>query len=166
MAYITVNGLEEYEIKISKLAKKSEGLCKIAIYPAAGYMTDKIRDAVSELPIEEGKNGMPPFAFKGKKITGISKIQKKDISESLGIAHMKEKAGYIYAKIGWDGYGSIKTKAWPKGVPNILLVRTIESGTRFRKKRPFIRKTIKANEAETIRRMAIKIDEILEKEFK
>jgi len=103
---------------------------------------------------------------KGKKLTGISTRQKNDIAESLGIARMEEKAGYIYAKIGWDGYGGVKTKAWPKGVPNILLVRSIESGTRFRKKRPFVRETIKANEAETIRRMADKVNEILEKEFK
>lgn len=166
MAYITFKGLEEYEFKISKLAKQSKSLCKQAIYPAAGYMTDRIKEAVKALPIEEGKNGLPPFAPPGEKLSGISTKQRDDLVDSLGIAKMEEKEGYIYAKTGWDGYGSVKTKSWPKGIPNILLARSIESGTRFRVKKPFVRQTVNAHRRQTIKIMSQKVDTILEKEFK
>ena len=165
MAYITFKNMEEYEMKVSKLAKKSKGLCKVAVYDGAGFMADAIKKAVEGLPIEESKNGMPPYAQPGTKLKGVSEKQKRDLIDSLGIAKMDETVGYIQTKIGWDGYGSVKTKKWPKGVPNVLLMRSIESGTSFRVKNPIVRKTVNTNKQATIAKMSKAINKILEKEF-
>lgn len=86
MAYITFKNMEEYEMKVSKLAKKSKGLCKVAVYDGAGFMADAIKKAVEGLPIEESKNGMPPYAKPGTKLKGVSEKQKRDLIDSLGIA--------------------------------------------------------------------------------
>lgn len=165
MAYITFNNIKDYEAKIQKLAKSSKGMCKRVIYDGAGVMADAIKKALENLPIEEGKNGLPPYAPPGKKIDGVSGKQRKELVEGMGIAKMREERGYIYAKIGFDGYSGIKTKQWPNGIPILLLMRSIEAGTSFRKKNPVIRKTVNQNKEKTLDKMKTTTDKILEKEF-
>lgn len=165
MAYITFKNMDEYEAKIVKLAKRSHGLCKQVVYSGAGVMADALKEALKGLPIEEGKNGLPPFAPPGEKINGVSKRQRQDLINSFGIAKIREKNGYIYAKLGVDGYGSVKTKQWSKGIPNIVLLRSIESGTSFRVKNPIIRQTVSRYKEKTKHRMAQKTDELIKKEF-
>lgn len=166
MAYITFKNMEEYQAKINKLAKKSKALCKQVVYDGTGVMADAMKEALRDLPIEEGKNGLPPYAPPGGKLTGVSTKQRNDLIDSMGVTKISEDRGYIYAKIGWDGYGSVKTKRWPKGVPNVLLMRSIEAGTRFRVKKPIVRQTINKNKSKTLKKMQNTTDEILEKEFK
>lgn len=57
MAYITFKNMEEYQAKINKLAKKSKALCKQVVYDGTGVMADAMKEALRDLPIEEGKNG-------------------------------------------------------------------------------------------------------------
>ena len=52
----------------------------------------------------------------------------------MGISPIKHDGDYINAKVGFDGYGSIPTKKYPKGVPNQLVARSVNSGTSFLKK--------------------------------
>lgn len=65
----------------------------------------------------------------------------------------------LNVKLGFDGYNGMKTKKYPKGQPNVLLARSIESGSSIAKKRPFVapavRKTKKAAE-ETMAKITMK----------
>ena len=73
------------------------------------------------------------------KIAGVSRRQKADLIDSFGLAPIENDNGYIHTKAGIDGYGSIPTKKYPRGVPNVMLMRSIESGTSFREKHPIFR---------------------------
>ena len=68
---------------------------------------------------------------------------------------MRNDAGYINTKAGFDGYGSHITKSHPKGVPNPLVARSCESGTSWMNKQPFMRNAVassrKKAEAEIIK---------------
>ena len=72
--------------------------------------------------------------------------------------------GNTNIKIGFDGYGKMPTKKYPKGVPNQLLARAVESGSSVRQKTPFIRrgegKSKKLAEAEMQKKLDEKIEEI------
>ena len=166
MAYITFKNLEEYELKIERLYKRAPGLVKQAVYVGAGVMADAMREALEGLPIEEGRNGLPPYASPGPKIKGVSKKQKRDLLDSMGLTEITEENGYVSTKLGWDGYGSVPTKQWPRGVPNVMLMRSIESGTRFRKKIPVVRQTVTRSRNLVTRKMAEKVDKLIEKEMK
>ena len=67
-------------------------------------------------------------------------MQWKDLAEGLGIAKPDvDHQGNTNTKVGFKGYGSHPTKKYPKGVPNALLARAVESGSSVRKKTPFVR---------------------------
>ena len=68
-------------------------------------------------------------------------------------------------KLGFDGYGSIPTRKYPKGVPNQMLMRSIESGTSFRKKNAVVRKSVNGARKKAVKTMGETIDEELRKEI-
>lgn len=166
MAKISFKGLEEYSAKISRLGKRAIPISKMAVYDGAGLLADEMKEALKSLPIQEGKNGLPPYAKPGEKLKGISKKQRQDLIDSMGLTKIEERDGWIQTKLGWDGYGSITTKKHPKGVPNQLLMRSIESGTSFREKNPIVRKTVNKVNKKVIDKMAQRVDKEIKKEMK
>jgi len=164
MAKITMKGLEEYERALSRLGDETESIAKKAVYEGAAEVADEFRRQLEELPVEEGEvKGLPPYAPEGKQISVISRRQKGDLLNSLGLAEIENKNGYINTKVGFDGYGSIKTKKHPKGVPNALLARTINSGTSFFKKIPFARKAVNKSKVKAESAIANRIDQELKR---
>lgn len=149
---------------LSKLEEKEETVIKKAVYAGGGVMADAIKDALKTLPIQEGENGLPEMGTSEHPLTGVSRKQKADLIDSMGMAPIQEfKKGYISTKIGWDGYGSVKTKKYPKGVPNQMLMRSVESGTSFRKKNPVIRKAVTKNKKATEEKMKDVVDNEIKK---
>ena len=153
---------EGYLNKLSKLEEEEEAVIKKAVYAGGGVMADAIKDALKTLPIQEGENGLPEMGTSEHPLKGVSRKQKEDLIDSMGTSPIQEfKKGYISTKIGWDGYGSVKTKKYPKGVPNQMLMRSVESGTSFRKKNPVIRKAVTKNKKATEEKMKdVVIDEM------
>lgn len=159
MANITCNGLEEYSLRLAKLEGESENVAKRAVYAGAEVIADAIKSGLKQLTIQEGDNNFPPYGEAGEQITGVSRRQKGDLIDSFGLAPIQEfKKGYLSTKAGWDGYGSVPTRKYPKGVPNQLLMRSIESGTSFRKKNPIVRKAVMSNKKKSIEAMGKEID--------
>lgn len=160
MAKMQVRGLDEYTAKIRKLSRNSNIIIERGVYVGAGVVADAVKSGLQSLPVQNG------FGTPENKLTGISRRQKSDLIKSMGLAPIKHEAnGYINTKLGWDGYGSIPTKKYPKGVPNQLLMRSVESGTSFRKKTPVIRKSVNRVKEAAVREMAVKVDNELRKEF-
>lgn len=154
MAEIKVNGLEEYMLQLEKLGKETEEITKRGVYAGANIVADAIKSALHALPTDES------FGTEEDPVNGVSKKQKSDLIESFGLAPIQEfDKGYISTKAGWDGYGSIKTKKYPEGIPNQMLMRSVESGTTFRKKNPVIRKTVNKVKKEAIKAMGKEIDD-------
>ena len=113
---------EEYAVKLSRYAAKSDEIAKKAIYTGAGMVADEIRKNIEALPEDEFRH-----LNTGETYKGIPKEQKIDILHGLGGTPIDgDRDGNHNAKIGFDGYGSMKTKKYPKGVPNALIARATD----------------------------------------
>ena len=71
---------------------------------------------------------------------------------------MEESGDCVNTKAGFDGYGSVKTKKYPKGVPNSMLMRSVESGTSFREKHPTVRPAVNKTRKQAQKIMEEEID--------
>ena len=159
MARMTFKAGKEYAIKLSKLATGQEEIAKKAIYAAAGIVADRIKANLNALPEEKFR-----YLRDGEKFVGVPERQKKDLIDSFGITPITtDSKGNWNAKIGFDGYGSTPTKKYPKGLPNQLLARAIESGSSVRQKKPFVRLAVNATKKKAQAEMEKIIDKEIEK---
>ncbi|MBR1659249.1 MAG: HK97 gp10 family phage protein [Oscillospiraceae bacterium] len=78
MAKIEFKGIDEYSKKLAQLGVRAEGVCKYAVYDAAGLVIDAIKDAC---PADTG-----------------------DLRDSIKLAHMQNQDGFIHTKIVFEGY--------------------------------------------------------------
>ena len=159
MARMTVKATDDYALKLSKLAAQTEEVAKKAIYAAANIVADKVASNLAALPEDKFRR-----LKDGEQFTGLPESQKKDLQASFGVTPIKQDdAGNWSAHIGFDGYGSNPTKKYPKGVPNQLIARAVESGSSVRQKTPFVRPAVNATKKEAIDAMERVIDEELGK---
>ncbi len=148
-----------------KAAKNITATIKQAVYPAAGYLANKIAAGLKELPTVEGKDGKPPYMAPGYKLDSISSIQKQDLINGFGISKFENKNGYINVKIGFDGYGSYPTRNYPQGIPNPLLIRSLSKGTSFLKKNNFITKIYNREKKTVEKQLEKNFNELISKEL-
>ncbi len=159
MARISFKGGDEYALKLSQLASGADDVAKKAIYQAAKIVADKISANIAALPTESYR-----YLRGGDKFSGVPEREKNDLKESFGVTPIQQNAdGDWNVKIGFDGYGSTPTKKYPKGLPNQLLARSIESGSSVRQKRPFVRPAVNAVKKQAINEMHAVIDEEIQK---
>lgn len=157
MATIQFKKGDEYLAKLSKLEVLTRTeVIGSAIYAAADIMTDAIRAELEKVPTDESW-GSPDNPTQGPKA-----IQKKGLAESLGISSMRNDAGFLNVKIGFDGYNQVRTKEWPKGQPNQMVARSIESGTSWMKKNPFARRAVRKTKKEALEIMKQSVDQSIE----
>lgn len=161
MAKLTINGLDEYALALSKLQKNRKEIERRAIYAGAEIIADEIKKSIRELPIDTKSYGTQE-----NPLHGISRKQKADLIDAMGIAPFMEDETGINVKVGFDGYGSIKTKKYRRGIPNQLLVRSVENGTSFRAKNPFVRTAVNRKRKLAQAKMGEVIDEEIKKEMK
>ena len=165
MAKIEFKGIDEYAKVLATLGNESEEIVKSAVYKGAAIVADEIKSGINSIPIQEGDNGLPPVGTPENKLYGISRKQKGDLMDSFGLAPMKNNGDYIQTKAGVDGYGSIPTKKYPGGVPNVMLMRSIESGTSFRDKHPVFRQATNRARKRAEEAMKNEIDNQMQKYF-
>lgn len=153
MARMEIRGFDELELQLSKLADPE--LAKDVVMAGAQPVADEIRKSLEALPEDKFRR-----LKKGEVFIGVPRQQKQDLLDSLGIAPPDvDYDGNTNTKIGFDGYGKIPTKKYPKGVPNQLLARAVESGSSVRKKTPFIRKAVNKAKKLAEAEMQKKLDE-------
>ena len=78
MAKINFDGLDEYVAKITKLGVNVEGMCKRAVYPAAGLVIEAIKQ---NTPVNTG-----------------------GLRDSAALTTYRNDDGYIYTEVVFDGY--------------------------------------------------------------
>lgn len=155
MATITIGkGLDEYALRLSRLESECEGATKQAVYAGAAVVADAIKSEMKGLPIDN-KHGTS-----SNKVNGVTPRQKSDLINGFGLAPMENKSGYIQTKAGFNGYGSTPTAKYPKGVPNQILARSVNSGSSFRTKNAFVRRAVNRTKQPSIKAMGNKIDEL------
>lgn len=137
MAKIEMKGLDEYTKALSRLELGlKDKVIGAAIYDGADIVADEIRAGINALPVDSGF-GTPDAPLKGP-----NKVQKDALLASFGITRMGERFGFYDVKVGFDGYNEIRTKRWPKGQPNAMIARSIERGTSFLLKTPFVKQAM------------------------
>lgn len=151
--------------KFENVSKQLSNYMKPAIYKASGFMIKKINAALKSLEVVDGKKGLPPYAAPGSKLQSISSVQKQDLINGLGIAGFSNDNGFLNVKIGFDGYGSYPTQSHPNGIPNVLLIRSLENGTSFLKRNPVITNTVNANRKQTEKILEDEFNKIITKEL-
>lgn len=150
MARITVgDGIDQYIERLSNLEFDAADTIGTAIYKGAGIVADEVNRQI---------RGLPETACTSK--------EKAALIDGLGISKERNDNGYINVKIGFDGYDSIKTKAYPKGHPISMIARSIEKGTSFRRAVPFVSRAVRASKDEAERAMAEEINKALEKSMR
>ena len=158
MAKITFPGLNDYELMISRLSKNAADIAGRAIYTGAGIVADEIKSGIQSLPVVRGygtaENPLPG---------GVTQPQKQGLLNGLGIAPLQDDGGYLNVKIGFDGYNRTKTKDYPRGQPNQLVARGVESGTSWKQKHPFVRPAINRSRKRAEAAMAEVLDKEIEK---
>lgn len=157
---MSVQGLDEYAARVSKLYKDTESIVKQAVYEGAGVVADSIKSGLRQLPVDNGQG------TETRKLHGITNRQKADLIDAFGLAPIENKEDYIQTKAGFSGYGKTKSKKYPNGLPNALLMRSVESGTSFREKTPVIRKAVNKSRKAAVEAMGEKIDELCEETMK
>lgn len=161
MATIQVKQGDDFLFKLSQMELRArEEIIGGAIYAGAAIVTDAVRDELNSIPSDES------FGTASHPTEGPKEAQKQGLSESLGIAKMRDNGtGFYDVRIGFDGYNDLKTKRWPNGQPNQMVARSVESGTTWMKKNPFIKraaaKVRKRAEAEMKQRAEAAVKKIM-----
>lgn len=140
-----VKASEDYALRLSALAEHTQEAVTAAIEAGAGILADAMRS---------GYTG------------GLSRNSTGQMLGSMGITPVKlDRNGFWNAKVGFEGYDLRRSRRWPKGVPNQLKARVLESGTRDGRiqKHETIKKALRANQAKIQEAMERELDTYFEK---
>lgn len=165
MAKIRAKGSEKYLTKLELLGKNTDAICKQAVYQGAKVAADAIDAAIDDITVHSLPKGQTYFYLSeedlanGVLLDGITEAQAKGLHDGLGIAVMEHKNFAWNTKIGFDGYNEVRTKTYPKGEPNALIARSVESGSSVRNKTPFIAPAVKKIRKDAEHAMEVTIDE-------
>lgn len=161
MASFKCEGMEEFIETCIFTEKSLDGIVGRSIYPGAKIMGDAIKAATAGIPVDDTL-----FRFSaqyGRLRRGITSRQKKALIESMGIAEIKKNWFGYNVKIGWDGYNDIVTERWKDGQPNAMIARSLNSGTSFLQKYPFVDVTVNAYANPTVQAISEQFDKELDK---
>jgi HK97 gp10 family phage protein len=165
MATFKTQGLDKYVAQLERLGKKTDTVISEAVYEMAKVVADEVKANLIALPSVPDTEGLKAFASTPQQKIPITKAQKWGLVHSFGIASLRNEGGFIHVKIGFDGYNEVQTKTFPKGQPNALIARSIESGSSTREKTPFLRLALAASRKKGIEAARVKFDEAIHDTF-
>lgn len=158
MARMVINAaLENYMKELERFGNDEPEIAKKVVNAGAQPVADEMRRRLYSLPEE-------PFRNLGNydEFNAVPLRQKNDLLHSMGITPAKvSNEGNTNVKVGFDGYGSFPTSKYPRGLPNALLARAIESGSSVRKKTPFVRPAVDKSREAAIDEMDKAINEAI-----
>lgn len=133
MARMAINAGEDFAIMLSKIEARTEEIASKAIYAGANVVADKIKSNLKGVLSAEASG---------------------DMLQSFGVTPIdKDKNGNWNAHIGFDGYSGKAYKNFPKGTPNQLKARVLESGSSKQRKRPFVRPAVNSTKGAVVKAM-------------
>ena len=151
MAKIKFTGFQEYMRKMEKMYGHSEELCTEALKAGCAVIGNAQKEAIYGIPTD------PRIYVDGMR-HGILPEAKQALIDSYGIAPVRSKNFVYERKTGFDGYNNIVTKRWPKGQPNDMVARSVESRTSFLPPYKFMDKVARSSQAEAETAMQDAID--------
>lgn len=160
MAKFQFEGIDDYISKLSKLYDDTEEIEGAAIYEGAATTIRYVIQGIDTIMTDDRRYGTPE-----NPLNGPTAYEKEGLYRSVGIAKARHDGFFYNVKIGFDGYDMIETKTWPNGRPYSMIARSIESGTSWMKKQPFMRKAEQAARKPCEEAMKKAIDEQVDKIF-
>lgn len=137
MARFEFSGIDNYISRLNKLQQSTKGgVVGKTVYAGAAVVADSVRRAIQALPVGDGR------AQGDGLVDTVTLPQKAGLLDGFGISRMKDDDGFVNVKLGFDGYNSTRTEKYPRGQPNALIARSVNSGTTFRKKTKFVDKAV------------------------
>lgn len=130
------------------------------LFEGAAVIADRIKAGIKALPVAEGR-GTPE-----RKIDGVTRTQKVGLVEGFGITKIEKKGDIYDLHIGFDGYNGQRTKKYPNGQPNILVARSVEGGTSFRRAHPFVQPAVRASLSTAQKQMVEAFNQIVDEILK
>lgn len=130
MPKMWVEGLEDLHLTFKDMNKNVENALKMAVYDGAHVLYEEIARQIEALPENDTKT----------KHRDITPEQKQGLLDGLYGSTITVEDGNVYEWISFDGYNNVRTKKHPRGQPNILIARSIESGASYMNKRLFMTK--------------------------
>lgn len=157
MAKLKMQGLEKYEQQLLKLKDISREAIGQAIYDGAGIVADQVMANIQSLPVDERG-----YTKEGT-LHGVTSLQKAGLAEGFGIAKLQDEGGYAHVKLGFNGYNGVKSKTYPNGQPNSMIARSVNSGSSFRDRIPFVDNAVNAKKSAAEQAMIKKFDSVIQK---
>lgn len=157
MAKFEFEGVDVLIAQYQKLLNNTDQVIGSAIYKGAGVVMKAVESAVDNISTDNR------YGTSDNPVSGLSTIQKLGLQHSLGITKLRDDNGFRNVKIGFDGYNRVKTKAWPQGQPNSMIARSIESGTSWMQKQPFMRKAEQSSRSACEKAMSEVVDKEIQK---
>lgn len=139
------------------MGKEGKTIAEKAVCAGAAIVADAVRANIDALPAVKDEWGV--IAYNNHWGAPLTETAKKGLQDGFGISPMGSEDGMLNVKLGFDGYNGMKTKKYPKGQPNVLLARSIESGSSIAKKRPFVAPAVRKTKKAAEETMAKIIDE-------
>lgn len=154
MATFDIKGSEKWAIALDKLEAGMDEIARRAVYSGMEPVADAMNSAIDDIPEDKFR-----YLQDGDMYNSITEKEKADLKESFGVTKIKGDSFEGWnVKAGFDGYGHIPTKKYPKGVPNQLVARSVESGSSVRVKYPFVRRAVNATKKESVNAMDKSVD--------
>lgn len=167
MAKMTIGvGIEQYLAQLKNLEFESPHIAGKAVYEGAKIVADALKQEIEALPVEESRKRSGDDMAHGVTMAQKKGLRFKNDGGGTGIAKMRADGSFYNVKIGFHGYNGTATKKYPNGQPNAMIARSVESGTSFRRKNPFISRAVRKSRAAAEKKMAQVVDEEVKKIMK
>ena len=135
-----VTGMDELLQRMDKLGEKAQEVASGALYEGAGVMADSISQAVHGIATE-------PFRYATGGRQRMASPEEKAIllQARKGVAKFKKTGVSVNTSVGMQNSGYATLNGKTKPIP--LIANSINHGTSFMKKQPFMRKALNTGKA-------------------
>lgn len=137
MPYVMeVEGLAEVSEKLAQLGDTAPAVASQALYEGAGLMADELTKGAETIQTAPFK-----WASRSRGETRLPSPEEKKIvlDAGVGIAKFHKSGSEVDTSVGYRNAGYAQLAG--RTVPIPVIVNSINSGTSFMKKQPFVRKT-------------------------
>lgn len=152
-AKVNVSGLDDLLLSLEKLSDTDA--FKPVVYKGAGVVADVMKQKLAGLKTTSDK-------AKSSAMRYCYDSDKKVLMEAMGITPIKNDES-VNAKVGFDGYYT-NSRGEQRPVP--LLANSVNAGTSFMYRQPFINQTKRGAEVTAVQSMSAETQKLINKEIK
>lgn len=154
MAYtMTTDGMEDVEKMFREMGDQAGKVASYALYEGAGVMADEVnRQAKTIVSAKFHYAVFPP---------GVQRLPSTEekaavVAAGAGIAKFSKDIDEVQTSVGYGNAGYAMIAGRRKPIP--LIVNSIESGTSFMQKQPFVRRAATAGKSRTINTIVTSVE--------